>query len=132
MPKCKRLFLSWEALTQIQLCGLLVLSDVVPSNATEQITLHKDLGISSLLPSLRPRGPSSAVLTLKIIPDHAEIWAAPDQALGGVPEDRAELCSGEPQAGAARTYPCHAAAPWEGQDTLRTLGRPGSTSVSAS
>ncbi|XP_064580211.1 bis(5'-adenosyl)-triphosphatase isoform X2 [Zonotrichia leucophrys gambelii] len=62
--------------------------------------------------------------TLKISPDHAEIWAAPDQALGGVPEDRAELCSGEPQAGAARTYPCHAAAPWEGQDTLRTLGRP--------
>lgn len=41
MPKCKISFFSWEALTQIQLRGLLALSDVVPSNATEQITLRK-------------------------------------------------------------------------------------------
>lgn len=63
--------------------------------------------------------------TLKISPDHAEVWAAPHQALGGVPEDRAVLCSGEPPAGGAWTYPSRAAAPRERQGTLRALGRPG-------
>lgn len=48
---------------------------------------------------------------MKISTDHAEIRAAPHQALSGIPEDGAELCAGEPQAGAAGPYPFLPCAP---------------------
>lgn len=60
------------------------------------------LGKAKSVPSL------SSLLSLsdtKINVYHAEIRAAPHQALCGLPEDWAVLCSGEPKAGGPGTYP---------------------------
>jgi len=69
--------------------------------------------------------------TLKINIYHAEIWAAPHQAIRGLPEDWALLCSREPEAGGPRAYPFEQRlgdgrpCSWERQEKLGALQTPG-------
>ncbi|KAK2534638.1 hypothetical protein Q9966_007272 [Columba livia] len=68
--------------------------------------------------------------TLKIGIYHAEIWAAPHQAVRGLPEDGALLRPREPQAGGPRPYPFEQhlgdghPRSWEKPEELGALQRP--------